>query len=554
MTKHTPAKLIVGKRLHIPKSLVPESAMEKRYHLKIFKQEACVKCDVYKNGERPNDICKDCPAYIANYKLFRETEKHWTVPQGDLLAFQKVLEKKGIKHIVDDRRTPVPFGSKIKWTGKLFGKNHVDENGFPRANQKRVVKEFIENGGEGIIVAPPRSGKTVMSSFLSIYFGNRTVILVHEKRLLVQFYKTFMGDKSKNRAPVSNIRQLQRDTGRRIILVAEKLSDLKKLDDVDILLINYQKMIHDLDRVYEYINGKFSTLILDEVHNSAATSYLRVCAAMNMTNRISLSATWRRKDNRHKIMARIQGPVAAQADTTSLVPTVVYKQSEARPPRPYKVWHHAISWLYRDKTRNVEILKQCFKDLRAGHEVIIIPVEHLNHQKVLVDMINKQAKLNREKRGEKWPKKLAYAYNSTTDKEKVLDIVDAPGPTVLIPIRKMVKEGIDFARPSMMYIVIPMSASKEKDIGSPAFYQLSTRICTPAPKPPPVVRVWIDNVNMFQSCIKSTFFQEVYKKRVSNQNPKGIYHVSGATYEIIKGLKNPNNNAGPKPKDMRGWA
>lgn len=551
MTRHEPVKLIVGQRLKIPKTLVPESAMERRYHIQIFKEEACAKCD--NKPERPNDLCQDCPAYIANYKLFKETPNYWSVPQGDLLSFQKLLDKKGIKHRVDDRREPVPFRSKIKWTGKLFGKNHVDENGFPRANQKRVVKDFVENGGEGIIVAPPRSGKTVMAAWLSIYFGNRTVILVHEKRLLVQFYKTFMGDPSKKRAPVSNIPELQKSTGRRIILVAEKLSDLKKLNDIDILLINYQKMIHDIDRVRQFINGKFSTLVLDEVHNSAATGYLRICAAMDMMNRISLSATWRRKDNRHKIMARIQGQVAARADTTSLVPTVVYKQSEAKPPRPYKVWHHAIAWLYRDKSRNVEILKQCFKDLRAGHEVIIIPVEYRAHQQLLVKMINQQAKLNREKRGEKWPKQLAYEYNKDTDKEKVLNIVDQPGPTVLVAIRKMVKEGIDFARPSMIYVVIPMSASKEAGIGAPAFYQLSTRVCTPAPKPPPMVRVWIDNVQMFQSCIKSTFFQEVWKKRMSTNNPKGIYHVSEATYEIIRGLA-VAKNAGPKPKNMRGWA
>lgn len=548
-----PVKLIVSDRLYIPKELMPKNALEKRYRLEIFKQEACVKCDVYTNGHRPNDICADCPAFVANYKLYKETGKHWTVPQGDRVALERILEKKGIKYTLDDRRTPVPFGSPIKWTGSLFGKNYVDENGIPRPNQKRVVREFLENGSEGILVAPPRSGKTVMSAFLSIRLGNRTVILVHEKRLLVQFYRTFMGDPSKNRPAVSNIPELRQRTKRRIILIAEKLSDLKKLDDIDILLINYQKMIHDIGRVQEYINGKFSTLVLDEVHNSAATAYLRICAAMNMLNRISLSATWRRKDNRHKVMARIQGPVIAVADSTSLVPTVIYKQSKPVPPRPYKAWHHAISWLYRCKERNVEILQQCFKDLRSGHEVIIIPVEHLNHQKVLVEMINKQAALNREKRGEKWPKKLAYAYNAQTDKEKVLGIVDSPGPTVLVAIRRMIKEGIDLARPSMLYVVIPMSASKEKDIGSPAFYQLATRVCTPAPKPPPMVRVWIDNVGMFQSCIQSTFFQEVWKKRVTNSNAKGIYHVSDATYEIIKSIKKGEKNQPNRPKDMRGW-
>lgn len=550
--------IIVKDRMLVPKSLMPKKAVRQRYKIDIFEEASCAKCENKPN--RPNDLCRECPALTAQYNLAKETERFWSVPQGDRVALLKVLDKKGIDYRVKDKREPVPFKQPIKWTGKLFGKDFVDENGFPRANQIKVVRDFLE-AGEGIIVAPPRSGKSPMAVRIAIKLGNRTVILVHEKRLLTQFYRTFMGDPSKNRAPMSNIRELRKKTGKKIIMIAEKLSDLKKLDDVDILLINYQKMIHDIDRVHEYINGKFSTLILDEVHNSAATSYLRVIANMNVLNRISLSATWRRKDNRHKIMARIQGPVVAKSDSTSLVPTVVYKRSAAVPMTPYRMWQHAISWLYKSKERNVEIVKQVFADLRKGHEVIIIPVEQLAHQKLLVDMINTQAKLNNKKRDEEWPKTLAVAYNAQSNKDKVLGRVDQPGPTVLVPIRKMIKEGVDLARPSMIYVIIPMSASKESDIGSPQFYQLATRVCTPAPKPPPVVRVWIDNVGMFQSCVIGTFFQEIWKKRHSTKNPKGIYHVGEEVYQIIKNVRNTpppsvNTKTGSskkKSKSKSGW-
>ena len=551
MAKRVP-QLIVNDRLLIPKKLIPKEGVEARYRIQIFDEATCHKCEVFQDGLRPNDICEECPAFVANYKLFRDVGDYWSVPQGDLLAVEKLLKRKDIDYEVIDERHEYKFRYPIKWTGKLFGANHIDENGIRRANQEEAVKKWLANE-DGILVAPPRSGKTPMSAYIACKLGLRTVILAHQIEILQQFFRTFVG--GHDRPAMTNIPELRKEyKGRRIIHVAQKVDDLKNLKDVDILIVNYQKMIYDLDRVFKYLNGKFSLLILDEVHNSAATSYLRVAAALNVKHRLSLSATYRRKDMRHLLLQRIMGPPVAKIESTSLVPVITYKFSQAQPPRAYKIWRHALSWLYKSKERNIEILKQAFTDLRAGHNVIIIPVDTLAHQKILVDMINEQAEINRDQRAENWPKQLAVPFNAKSDRVKTLLRVDDGKPCVFIPIRKMIKEAIDFKLPSMMYIVTPMSASKQSDIGAPAVYQLSMRVCTPVKKPQPVVRFWVDMIGMMQSCIKSTFYFEVWKKRVTEENPNGLYKVSKEEYEKIKLLNQKSTSVNHvKPSNPYGW-
>ena len=526
-------KLIVSNRLLIPKDLVPPKAIKSRYQLELFNEKLCKDCD---NREiRPNDLCKGCDGFVAAYKLFKETPNHWSVPQGDNLSLQKLLDRKGIDYTVVDKREQIPFKFPIKFTGKLFGEGHIDENGIKRINQKKLLKSWFKHK-DGILKARPRAGKTVMAGFATCRLGQKTIILADRKELLKQFYRMFMGDPVRKRPPMTNIPELQEKTGKEIIRIAQKPKDLTNLKDIDILLVNYQKLVRDPKRMAELVNGNFSFLIVDEVHGSGAEGYLRVVSSCSVRHRMGLSATPRRKDNRHKLIHRIMGPIVAESESASLIPEVRIRFAASAPKTAYKNWTYAINWLSTDKSLQIELLKAIFDDLRNGHDCIIVLLDRRKHIDMLTKMVNQQAKMNRIKKGEKWPKDLAIKFYDGVDRDKTLLEVDRGGPTVLFGMRQMCKQGIDFEKPSKIHIFVPMSASADRETGAPLFEQLSNRVCTPAKKPQPVMDIWMHQVTMFRACNTGLFWNEIWPNRVSAKNPNGKYRVSEQEMQKVKNM------------------
>ena len=532
------SKVIIKNRILVPKDLLDQDEIEERYSVQIFKEKNCKKCenleDRLANGG-PNDLCYECPSFIANYKLWKETDKYWSLPQGDEIPIRRVMEKRGIP--VVDKRPEYPFKHPIKFIAPLFGKNYVDKDGFPRPNQRKLVRQFHEYE-TGILECRPRSGKTPMSLKIAIDLGLRTVVLAHKKALLRQFYKTLTAKPTKQR-PIqfTNIPDLPPQPAKEpIVLWAQTRAQLKRYKTADFLLVNYQKFVRRPEELAEIINGNFSTVIVDECHNSGAEGYLRVLARCNLKHRIALSATPKRKDGRHKLINLNLGPVVAKSKSVSLIPTITFIQSKVIPKTGYKSWPHAVAFIFNSKQRNEEIVNKVISDMKNGHRTVLIPVDHLKHQLALQEMFNARKK------------DLAVVWNEKADEEKVLKRVEEDRYTVLIAIRSMIREGVDMLRPSCIHVVVPMSAESEDGVGAPMFDQLVNRICTPfADKPEPLVRIWVDNVGMFQGSIKSLFFHEIWPNRYNPDKKLGKYLVKPHLKDVINGLGKIKQTTG------RGW-
>lgn len=549
-------RIILSDRMLVPKSLIPLKAIKQRYLIELFNDRMCDKCENKEFRSATNELCRGCEGLEGSYKLFKELEQHWSVPQGDELSLTKLLDKKDIDYEIVDKRPEHKQKFPIKFTGKLFGEGYVDENGITRINQKKLVKQWLKHKN-GILKAKPRSGKTVMSVFLSCHLKQRTIILADRFELLNQFYRTFMGYKKKGIPPRTNIPELQKKYGKEIIRLAKKPKDLTNLKNVDILLINYQKLVRDPKRMAALIaSGKYSLLVVDEVHGSGADGYLKVVSQASVKHRLSLTATDRRKDNRHKLIYRIMGPVVAKSGSASLIPEVRVRQAKSAPidrkgkPINYKQWHHAMSWLCSNKALQVELLQALFHDLRNGHTHIIVPLDRKKHIDMLVKMVNQQAETNNRKNGEKWPKDLAIKFYDGVDRQDVLDKVDRKAPVILFGMRSMIKQGIDFQLPSKIHVFIPMSASNDRDTGAPMLEQLGNRVATPAKKPAPIIDIWFHNVKFFRNCNVGLFWNEVWPNRVTSQNKNGKYKVGEDTYNQ---MRNMNKVSVTKQRDNFGW-
>lgn len=256
---------IITHKVLLPVEMVDESLLKDHYEHHFFNEKSCDKCWVKQKGyERPyhskSRSCYECPysSYHGHFTSYSRVNvlnrEWWALPSGNLPAIEENLDIDLSN--ADDRRCDRRVRRPITFTKKLFTGKEL-RNGKPSPNQVKLVKQFWRSPGRtGIIMAAPRSGKSACAVYLATKFARKTVILVHEKLLLNQFYKTFKD--------FTNIEEVERRTGRKLILIAKNTKDLES--DVDYLLVNYQKFITDLGvkRVAKYLLKRRSLLICDE--------------------------------------------------------------------------------------------------------------------------------------------------------------------------------------------------------------------------------------------------------------------------------------------------
>lgn len=559
------AKVVISDRIRFAKKLLPKRMVLKRYDRSVYDEAKCEKCDNL--DERHNDICDACPAFIGRYRFYSQAEAKqgvWSVPQGDQIAVIKTLRKRHPDIKVVDKRRRIPFDHNIRFTGRLYGKNDVDSEGRPRANQKALVKAWFKHE-HGVIRAAPRSGKTVTATAIYCRLGQKTVIIANQKEFLKQFYETATGrtvpvfrngkkigngKKAQRRVAATNIRKLQLASGKEIIRFVDKFSELEKATEYyDIVLMTYQALMRDPKRIAQYLNDRYSMVIVDEQHRGNAHAYMKVLAQLNMAARLSISATDKRKDGRDNFGSLIMGPVVAESSAIALVPQINFEPTHFDLKPMPKRWQTAYRKACYNLPRNKLIVSKLFDDLRAGHKVILLPVDYIEHINGLVKMINRRAMRNNAKLGEDWPIQLAKAFHGKSKRDEIIHWVDdtkwdipnrevskeerGPAPRILVARASMIQEGLDWARPTCIYITLPMSGNARA--GAPKFYQLVNRVCTAIPgKKTPIVRIFVDDINMFKGAISGVLWHEIYPNSNLKQVEGARYYLSKQQYAAAK--------------------
>jgi hypothetical protein len=516
---------VILDKLYIPEQQVKLDDIRRNYEYQYYNESFCSRCPNLPN--RPNLVCQPCPHNLGLLKLWNTVERpdgRWYgLPTGNIERVCRLL------HIdittIRDNRPIIKAKYPLKFIGKLWDGSPIE--GTPRINQIEIVRRWLQYKN-GIVRAPPRSGKSAIICWLSSYSGLRTVILVNQDEQATQYYKTFCGDESENITGFTNALELEQQLGFPVVKIINRMQDFN--DNISVAIVNYQKMMYDLNRIAQYINGKFSFVAINECHRASAQAYSAVVGKLNCKWRMGVSATTRRKDYRHLVARDLIGPVTAESITVSLLPQIYVHYIEDK-LCPYKTFARYIKWLGERETRDIKIMQQVFVDLKAGHRVIIIPLDGLAHQQRLVDLINAQG----------YGADLAVAFNGRSDRKGILKRIDSGKHTIVVAIRKMIKEDINMLWPSMLYSVEPASAAKDSDIGAPMFQQLSFRVATPfIGKLPPVVRVIVDP-GISHACFKSLFRYEIKPNLKPHKDKEGIarpalYKMDAATLVIANEL------------------
>ena len=262
----------IGADLALPRAALPPSLLARLKHL------ASLHNPLFYERQRLRLSTHQTPRLIRCYDEDL-TDLH--LPRGLLAQLGDALSAAGSRLVTDDRRA-APERVPLEFHGELT----------PR--QETAVAAMLAHD-DGVLVAPPGSGKTVIACALIAERKLPTLILAHSKPLLEQWrtqLQTLLGLPSKQIG--------QRGGGRR-----------KRTGIVDLAMIQSLKAVDDLEAFF----GDYGLVVVDECHHLPAFSFEAAVRRAPVRHFIGLTATPYRRDGLQEIVSMQCGPIRHQIAT-----------------------------------------------------------------------------------------------------------------------------------------------------------------------------------------------------------------------------------------------
>lgn len=471
-------RLIVSDRIYIPEAKVNHEQVEKLFLRSVYNEDKCTHCEFM--PDRHSEQCDQCPNYVGTFKLHTEKEingkQYVGIPVGARNAIPQITHDSKFK--VKDLRVIKKMKHDIRFIGTEYD--------YQKVARRKMIKK-----GYGILKAPPRSGKTVMSTAMICKLGMKTLITASQQDWLENFYETICGNPEKDIPPMTNAPEIEKFEGKKIVGFCKTLADF---DKYDICLATYQTFIsHKGQKLLNKVRKKFGVIVCDEVHDAGAQWLSRVLNSFHAKYRFGLTGTDARKDGKMFVPFAVVGPVKHECKVKTLKPVVSFVETGFTPKKEYKLMHFALRALEKDEARTKLIVKTIMKDIEAGHS-IVIPVAYTSQMQDLVERINKKA-------GEV----IAAGFHgklSKDNRKKLIADARSGKIKVVIGIRKIVQVGLNVPRWSCLYEISPIS-------NPPKFTQETSRILTPMEgKPQPVIRFFLDNLGFSRGCLRTCMYKD----------------------------------------------
>jgi superfamily II DNA or RNA helicase len=262
----------VGADLAIPRSELPPSLLARLKHL------ASLHNPLFYERQRLRLSTHQTPRLIRCYE---EDLTHLHLPRGVLAQVEDAVVGAGSRLVTEDRR-PTLERLPLEFQGELT------------PQQQSAVAEMLAHD-DGVLVAPPGAGKTVIACALIAERKLPTLILAHSKPLLEQWrarLQSLLGLPSKQIG--------QRGGGRR-----------KRTGIVDLVMIQSLKAVDDLEAFF----GAYGLVVVDECHHLPAFSFESAIRRAPVLHFLGLTATPYRRDGLQEIVTMQCGPIRHQIAT-----------------------------------------------------------------------------------------------------------------------------------------------------------------------------------------------------------------------------------------------
>ena len=351
-----------------------------------------------------------------------EHDDKLVLPRGTLHDIDKLVSKAGGKVEIIDRR-PTPATPDLSFIGTLT------------AIQNAAVDVMLGHE-EGVLVAPPGAGKTVMACAAIVRRRTPTLILVHRKQLLDQWsdrLQNFIG-LSKNEIHVLG---------------------KARYPDAPVALGMFPTLARS--EFPEALLAKYGHVIIDECHHVPAASFeaaMKRCTARYI---LGLTATPNRKDGLQKILFLQCGPIRHRIDldhSEEQSRTVFVREFSLGLPAEkdrlpiHQIWEHLI----QSGERNRAIASDVSSALKEQRFCALLSdrKEHLNALESLLR--------------EKWPEESVYRIDGSTNQKlrtAILGNLRARAaeerPFVLLATASLLGEGFDMPELDTLFLTMPIS-------------------------------------------------------------------------------------------------
>ncbi len=289
------------------------------------------------------------------FRLVEETEREVLLPRGFANELIQFCKNETIDFEIEDKRAKhddINFKSEIE----LY-------------DYQKLVLDTISKKDFGVIVAPPGTGKTIISLALVALRQQPTLIIVHRKQLFDQWIDRIQAFL---KIPSHQIGRL--GAGKKVI--GEKITVA--------MIQSLKKVAHK-----EIYNNVFGTIIVDECHHIPAKTFRETITHFSSYYLYGVTATPKRKNNDEKLIFVYIGNILAQVDPKQ-VPQLsddlklIIRKTNLNVPFKYQIddYETVSNVLVFDSNRNSMIFKDVKQLVDQGKSTLILS-ERKSHLKVL---------------------------------------------------------------------------------------------------------------------------------------------------------------------------
>lgn len=290
----------------------------------------------------------------------------------------------------------------------------------------------------GILSAATAFGKTVVATWLIAERRVNTLVLVHRRHLMDQWYE--------------RLNMFLKPEGGKAAIGRIGGGKDRSTGIIDIGII---QSLNRRGTVKDMVAG-YGQVIVDECHHISAFSFEQVLKEAKARYVVGLTATPQRKDGHHPIIVMQCGPVRYRVDAkkqAALRPfehVVVPRITGFRIPNVEKAGIQDIySALAEDERRNEMIFDDVLKALTEGRSPIIL-TERADHVEKLAGMLKRFAKNIIVLKG-------GMGKKQRNEAAERLSTIPGIEERVIIATGRYIGEGFDDARLDTLFLAMPIS-------------------------------------------------------------------------------------------------
>jgi len=403
-------RCVRGARLSLERSGLPPSLLARIKHL------ACLHNPEFHKRQKLRLSVYETPRFVRCYE---EDLTHIHLPRGVLDPLESVVGEAGSRLDVDEARV-------------LPGRIALSLQAPLSPAQEAAVHELLRHD-EGVLVAPPGSGKTRMACAVIAARDVPALVLVHRKPLLDQWRL-----------------ELQRCLG----LSSKEIGQLgggrrRRSRVVDLAMIQSLRP-EDSGQVL----GDYGHVVVDECHHVPAVSFdgmVRKAAARYV---LGLTATPYRRDGLGELILMRCGPIRhrfqAGAEVESLERELIVRETAFDPgladDAPIQEVYRALA---QDEARNRRICDDVRGAVARGRTCLVLTEwrEHLDHLVAILESAEVRP---------------VVLHGGVTKKERLARIAGLAAaspeePVLVLATGALVGEGFDLARLDTLVLAFPIS-------------------------------------------------------------------------------------------------